>query len=97
VTTTGLRLLSEIGLEQLTLRRLAIELNVQVATIYWHFKGKEELLDEMPTTVLTEGAVHMLPRRHTSDWKVWAVSYAEGLRKRSWATETGLVWQQQPG
>jgi TetR/AcrR family transcriptional regulator, tetracycline repressor protein len=81
VTRAGLKLLNEIGLEQLTLRRLGVELNVQAATIYWHFKSKEELLDEMATTVLSEGAGNLLPRRNSSDWKVWASTYGEGLRK----------------
>jgi TetR/AcrR family tetracycline transcriptional repressor len=81
ITRAGLKLLNEIGLEQLTLRRLGVELNVQAATIYWHFKSKDELLDEMATTVLAEGSGNLLPRRNTSDWKVWAATFGEGLRK----------------
>ena len=81
VTQAALKLLNEIGLEQLTLRRLGAELNVQAATIYWHFKSKEELLDEMATAVLTAGAVNLLPRRKSADWRVWAVAFGEGLRK----------------
>jgi len=89
VTQAGLKLLNEIGLEQLTLRRLAIELNVQAATIYWHFKSKEELLDEMATTVLTEGADNLLPRRKSADWNVWAVTFGNGLRKTLLAYRDG--------
>jgi TetR/AcrR family tetracycline transcriptional repressor len=89
VTRAGLKLLNEIGLEQLTLRRLGAELNVQAATIYWHFKSKEELLDEMATAVLTEGADNLLPRRNSSDWRVWASSYGEGLRKTLLAYRDG--------
>jgi TetR/AcrR family transcriptional regulator, tetracycline repressor protein len=89
VTQAGLKLLNEIGLEQLTLRRLGVELNVQAATIYWHFKSKEELLDEMATTVLAEGAPNLLPRRPSSDWKVWASTYGEGLRKTLMAYRDG--------
>jgi len=81
VTQAGLKLLNEIGLEQLTLRRLGVELGVQAATIYWHFKSKEDLIDEMATTVLTEGAANLLPRRKSGDWKVWASTFGEGLRK----------------
>jgi TetR/AcrR family transcriptional regulator, tetracycline repressor protein len=81
VTRAGLKLLNEDGLEQLTLRRLGVELNVQAATIYWHFKSKEELLDEMATTVLAEGAANLLPARKSSDWRVWASTFGEGLRK----------------
>ena len=81
VTQAGLKLLNEIGLEQLTLRRLGVELNVQAATIYWHFKSKEELIDEMATTVLVEGAGNLLPRKQSADWQVWASTFGEGLRK----------------
>jgi TetR/AcrR family transcriptional regulator, tetracycline repressor protein len=89
VTQAGLKLLNEIGLEQLTLRRLADELNVQAATIYWHFKSKEELLDEMATTVLTEGAPNMLPRRNSNNWATWAAQYGAGLRKTLLAYRDG--------
>lgn len=81
VTHAGLKLLNEIGLEQLTLRKLGTELGVQAATIYWHFKSKEELLDEMATTVVVASAEKLLPRRDSSDWRVWASTYGEGLRK----------------
>ena len=89
VTQAGLQLLNEIGLEQLTLRRLATELDVQAATLYWHFKSKEELIDEMATTVITEGTNNILPRRNSADWKVWAATYGEGLRKTLLAYRDG--------
>jgi TetR/AcrR family transcriptional regulator, tetracycline repressor protein len=54
-----------------------VELNVQAATVYWHFKSKEELLDEMATTVLMEGAENLIPRRESSDWGVWAALSAK--------------------
>ncbi|WP_213806902.1 TetR/AcrR family transcriptional regulator C-terminal domain-containing protein [Granulicella sp. dw_53] len=89
VTRAGLKLLNEDGLEQLTLRRLGVELNVQAATIYWHFKSKEDLLDEMATTVLAEGAGKLVPARKTSDWRVWASTFGEGLRKTLLAYRDG--------
>jgi AcrR family transcriptional regulator len=89
VTHAGLNLLNQVGLEQLTLRRLALELNVQAATIYWHFKSKEELLDEMATTVLTAGAENLIPVQESSDWKVWASTFGAGLRKTLLAHRDG--------
>ena len=89
VTRAGLKLLNQDGLEQLTLRRLGVELNVQAATIYWHFKSKEELLDEMATTVLAEGAANLIPVRKSSDWRVWASTFGEGLRKTLLAYRDG--------
>ncbi len=77
----GLKLLNQVGLEQLTLRRLAIELGVQPAALYWHFKSKEELIDEMATMLLAEGAQTLVPVRKKSDWSAWVVAFGEGLRK----------------
>jgi TetR/AcrR family tetracycline transcriptional repressor len=77
----GLKLLNEVGLEQLTLRRLGVELKVQPAAIYWHFKSKEELIDEMATMVLADGAPDLVPARKQSEWKAWVAAFGEGLRK----------------
>lgn len=81
VLRAGLALLDEVGLEQVTLRRLGAALGVQAATIYWHFKSKEELIDEMATTVLAEGAPHLVPSRNTADWAVWVMAFGNGLRR----------------
>jgi TetR/AcrR family transcriptional regulator, tetracycline repressor protein len=81
LATGGLKLLNEVGLEQLTLRRLGVELKVQAAAMYWHFKSKEELIDEMATMVLAEGAPNLVPVRRQSEWKAWAVAFGEGLRR----------------
>ncbi len=85
----GLKLLNDVGLKQLTLRRLGTELKVQAATIYWHFKGKEDLIDEMATMVLAEGAANLLPARISADWKVWAAAFGNGLRKTLLAYRDG--------
>jgi TetR/AcrR family tetracycline transcriptional repressor len=81
VTRAGLKLLNEDGLERLTLRRLGQDLHVQAATIYWHFKSKEDLLDEMASTVLAEGVNHLFPRKKSDGWVVWAGAFGKGLRK----------------
>ncbi|MGW1197305.1 TetR/AcrR family transcriptional regulator C-terminal domain-containing protein [Streptomyces sp. NPDC002536] len=52
VADTALRLLNEVGLEGLTLRRIAKELDVQAPALYWHFKNKQELLDEVATEMM---------------------------------------------
>ncbi|AJE85176.1 TetR family transcriptional regulator [Streptomyces albus] len=49
VADTALDLLNDVGLEGLTLRAIAKELNVQAPALYWHFKNKQALLDEMAT------------------------------------------------
>lgn len=81
VIRAGLELLNEVGLEDLTLRLLAQKLGIQAATLYWHFKDKEELIDEMATLVLAENASKLVPRRDSAAWNVWATSFGMGLRK----------------
>jgi TetR/AcrR family tetracycline transcriptional repressor len=81
VVRGGLKLLNEVGLERLTLRLLARELGIQAATLYWHFKSKEELIDEMATEVLAEGAKQLVPSSDSADWSAWAAAFGTGLRK----------------
>jgi TetR/AcrR family transcriptional regulator, tetracycline repressor protein len=88
-TRAGLKLLNEVGLEQLTLRLLGRELKVQAATLYWHFQSKEELIDEMATTVLAEGARQLAPMKESREWKVWATAFGTGLRKTLLAYRDG--------
>jgi len=47
VADTALKLLNEVGLDGLTLRAIAKELDVKAPALYWHFKDKQALLDEM--------------------------------------------------
>ncbi len=47
VIQTAIQLLEEVGLDGLTLRRLATELGISAPTLYWHVKDKRELLDLM--------------------------------------------------
>ena len=81
VARAGLKLLNEVGLEQLTLRLLAKDLKIQAPTVYWHFKSKEELIDEMATTVLAEGTRQLVPVKDSADWSAWAAAFGGGLRK----------------
>lgn len=54
VVQAALNLLNEVGLEGLTMRRLAEHLGVQVAALYWHFKNKQELLNAMADAMLAD-------------------------------------------
>ncbi|MFC5215280.1 TetR/AcrR family transcriptional regulator [Streptomyces coerulescens] len=49
VADAALALLNEVGLDGLTLRAIAKELDVKAPALYWHFKDKQALLDEMAT------------------------------------------------
>jgi TetR/AcrR family tetracycline transcriptional repressor len=81
VVEAGLKLLNEVGLEQLTLRRLAKKLKIQAPTLYWHFKSKEALIDAVATLVLAEGAPGLVPLKSANDWETWVNAFGIGLRQ----------------
>ena len=54
VVEVALTLAESEGLEALTIRRLAKELGVTPMALYWHFRGKDELLDGMAARIFEE-------------------------------------------
>lgn len=47
ILNAALALLDSVGLEGLTMRRLALELKIQAPSLYWHFDNRRALLDGM--------------------------------------------------
>lgn len=81
---TALGLLNDVGLDGLTLRRIAKELNVQAPALYWHFKNKQELLDEMATELyerMTAPLVAAGPDFGGGDWKALLTESCRGMRR----------------
>lgn len=81
VVRAALLLLNEVGMEGFTLRRLAANLDVQAPALYWHFKNKQELLDEMATFVLADSISKIIPQDQKLGWKEFSLQYGMGLRK----------------
>jgi AcrR family transcriptional regulator len=73
--------LNEAGLEGLTLRKLATRLGVQAPAIYWHFKNKQELLDEMATQVMRDMLQDSPVVDPAQSWQSWAMEYCSRLRR----------------
>jgi TetR/AcrR family tetracycline transcriptional repressor len=80
VVKVALDLLDEVGLDGLTLRRLAKELGVQAPALYWHFKNKQELLDQMAEAITTAEAPTVPPAPGES-WDVWLANRARTMRR----------------
>jgi AcrR family transcriptional regulator len=78
VARTALDLLDEVGLDGLTVRRLATELGVKSPALYWHFRNKQELLDEMSRLLLEPdmGGPHQ-----GESWQEWLTRRAHQLRR----------------
>lgn len=52
VIATALKLLDEVGVEGLTMRKLADALNIQAPSLYWHFANKDALLEGMADALM---------------------------------------------
>ncbi|PZT68734.1 TetR family transcriptional regulator [Streptomyces sp. SW4] len=79
VADTALRLLNEVGLDGLTLRAIARELDVKAPALYWHFKDKQALLDEMATEMYRRMAART-PLDPADTWRERLLTVNRGLR-----------------
>jgi TetR/AcrR family tetracycline transcriptional repressor len=80
IVAKALEILNREGLDGVTLRRLASELNVQAASLYWHVQSKRELLDEMAEEMLRSHFVSYDPPGSTTPWQTWLMEIAHTLR-----------------
>ncbi|MEU8609721.1 TetR/AcrR family transcriptional regulator C-terminal domain-containing protein [Actinoplanes sp. NPDC048791] len=83
----GLKLLDEVGLEGLTVRRLAAELGVQSPALYWHIRTKQELLDGMANAIIVRAG--MGPPRPGEPWQEWLARRARSYRASLLASRDG--------
>ena len=79
VIQTAIQLLQEVGLDALTLRRLATELGISAPTLYWHVRGKRELLDLMAEEMVRSHRAKEPPFSPNLDW---AGMVEEGFRRQ---------------
>ncbi|WP_240973833.1 TetR/AcrR family transcriptional regulator C-terminal domain-containing protein [Nonomuraea composti] len=96
VVRAALELLDETGLEGLSVRRLAARLGVQNPALYWHFRNKQELLDEMARELL---AHDMGGPAEGEGWRAWLTRRAHRYRRTLLAHRDGarLVAVGNPG
>lgn len=89
IIQASLNILDRDGLEGVTLRRLASELNVKAASIYWHIANKEALFDEMANTILEEHFAEFDFANDRRDWAEWLSILAHELRAAMLAHRDG--------
>jgi len=75
---TGLKIVDEEGLDALTIRRLAEEMNINGASLYHHFRNKEEIVAGVAALAL-EGV--RTPSGTPADWREWLLKNFEAYRR----------------
>ncbi|MFE4690648.1 TetR/AcrR family transcriptional regulator [Streptomyces sp. NPDC056749] len=82
---TALDLLDDLGLEALTMRRLADRLDVRAGALYRHFTTKQDLLTAMAERML--GDLH--PQSGAADWAERLRALARAMRRALLARRDG--------
>jgi TetR/AcrR family tetracycline transcriptional repressor len=79
IVDTALTLLNEVGLDALTTRLLAERLGVKQPALYWHFKGRQALLNAMNDRMLTLAG--RTPPQPGQDWRDYLRANARAFRE----------------
>ncbi len=77
LTEAALAVLERDGLEALSMRKVAAELGVQAASLYWHVRNKEELLDLLADAVFRDLDLSPPP----GDWRAQISAGAHRYRE----------------
>jgi len=59
VVQAAFQLLDEVGLDGLSLRKVACNLGIRAPSLYWHFKNKQALIDALADALIADVAVHI--------------------------------------
>ncbi len=86
VLAGALALLDEVGIDNLTMRRLAASLGLQNGATYWHFRSKQELLASMADAMLVEVTLDV---DTTQPWHRQLTELANRLRRALLAHRDG--------
>ncbi|WP_081689919.1 TetR family transcriptional regulator [Leifsonia xyli] len=88
VAEAALRILDDVGLPDLTMRRLAAALEVQPSALYWHFPNKQTLLAELADRIVASAATSVRPEPCGS-WTSGVRAEADRLRDALLACRDG--------
>jgi TetR/AcrR family tetracycline transcriptional repressor len=88
ILEAALALVNEVGLDNLTTRRLAERLGVQQPALYWHFRSKSALLDALNEMMLVRFHRHRLPSPGER-WDEFSIANARSFRKALLAVRDG--------
>jgi TetR/AcrR family tetracycline transcriptional repressor len=89
IITVALALLDKEGLANLSLRKLAIGLDMQAPGLYWHFKNKEMLVDYLAEEILKQEFSDLQKRTKNETWQDWLSDTMNRLRKAMLSHQDG--------
>jgi len=78
IVDTAIRILDEDGLEALSMRRLAAQLDAGAMSLYWHIRNKDELLDLVVDRVIGEVFGDL---GEPQGWRAWMEAFSRSLRR----------------
>lgn len=82
VVRTALEILDERGLEHVTLREIATRLGVKAPALYWHFKDKQDIVEDMAQAILKDARIDEIQRpKDIDEWAEWLADAAHSMRK----------------
>lgn len=79
VVAEALELLDEVGLDNVSTRRLAKRLGVEQPSLYYRFKTKKDLLAAMAEAAMAPHATAPLPQSG-DDWRAWFLDNSRSFR-----------------
>jgi TetR/AcrR family transcriptional regulator, tetracycline repressor protein len=81
IVQAALDVLNEMGMDGVTVRAVAGRLGVQAPALYWHFKGKQELVDEMATEIWRRLSSELLELEPQLAWRKQLIAFATIVRR----------------
>lgn len=78
IVSEAIALIREKGMDGLTMRALAVRLNVRAPSLYWHFPDKAALVRRMVGT-LFEQTLNNVPAQ--DDWRQWMRAFGRAIWK----------------
>jgi AcrR family transcriptional regulator len=78
IVDAAIRILDEDGPDGLSMRRLGTELESGATSIYWHVKGKDDLLDLVADRLIGEVLAGLGP---ADTWRDWMTAFARSMRR----------------
>ncbi len=77
IVQAALQLLDQVGLDGLTMRRLADQLSIKAASLYWHVKDKDELILLLADAICGT----LVPPDPSLPWREQLIQFADQYRR----------------